>query len=704
MFCRLWSRDSPRCRTWPQLHCGSKFGGDALISVRSSNIWIAGTVITLDRKVVNRQPVFLMDATLYKRAAVIRQFEERLLRLFSEGKLSGTVHTCIGQELSALAVVDCLKEGDWIFSNHRCHGHYLARFGDVHGLLAEIMGLPQGICAGRGGSQHVFRQQFLSNGVQGGGVPIAAGCAMALKRSGNDQAVVVAFIGDGTLGQGVVYETLNLASKWKVPLVLVLEKNGYAQSTNTSTTIAGNVRGRFDAFGWNYWETSIWNESELFTTAKQAVQFARDNMSPVALCINCYRLKAHSKGDDNRDANEINAFLARDPMRVFEKSNPADAEQVRIELERVLDDALESLESMPMNAATDIAATEEATSTNWREVPRVDGSQRVVERIRAGLKKLLQKDETVVLLGEDMEDPYGGAFKATKGLSTAFPGRVLNTPISEAAITGFGNGLALAGSRPVVEIMFGDFVMLAADQLVNQGSKFSYMYNWQAKVPIIVRTAMGGKRGYGATHSQSLEKHFFGTPGLSIAAINSIFDPELLLEHIHAKINHPCLLIENKLLYSLHIHQQSADGRGWLANGEFFPTLKLPASGTADLTIVTYGGMVEDVEVAVRDAFLEDEIQTEVLVPTMIYPLDISPIVESVKQTGRLLVVEEGQGFSGFGAEVVTRCLEHITGRAIAVARVHAEPHPIPCSRELEKWALPGVAKVRERIAKLVKS
>ena len=644
-----------------------------------------------------------MDTTLYRRAAVIRQFEERLLRLFSEGKLSGTVHTCIGQELCAIAVIDALKEGDWIFSNHRCHGHYLARFEDVRGLLAEIMGLPEGVCAGRGGSQHVFRQHFLSNGVQGGGVPIAAGCAMSLKQAGKDQ-VVVAFIGDGTLGQGVVYETLNLASKWKVPLVVVLEKNGYAQSTNTNTTIAGDVRKRFEAFDWKYWETSIWNEDELFSTAKEAVQHARESGSPVALCINCYRLKAHSKGDDNRDASEINAYLERDPMRLFEKSNPAEAEKVRLELERVLDEAVASLEAVPSKAAAEIAATEETTSSEWREVPQVNGSQRVVERIRSGLKKLLEKDERVVLLGEDMEDPYGGAFKATKGLSTAFSGRVHNTPISEAAITGFGNGLALAGSRPIVEIMFGDFVMLAADQIVNQGSKFSYMYNWQANVPVIVRAAMGGKRGYGATHSQSLEKHFFGTPGLSIAAVNSVFDPELLLEHIHARINHPCLLIENKLLYSLHVHRQASDGRSWLANGEFFPTLKLEAAGVADLTIVTYGGMVEDVEAAVKETFLEDEIQAEVLVPTMIYPLDINPIVESVKQTGRLLVVEEGQGFSGFGSEVIAGCLEHLSGRPIAVGRVHAEPHPIPCSRELEKLALPGVAKIRERIAKLVKT
>ena len=606
-----------------------------------------------------------------------------------------------------MAVIDSLKPDDWIFSNHRCHGHYLARFGDIRGLLAEIMGLPQGVCAGRGGSQHVFRDRFLSNGVQGGGVPIAAGCAMALKKSGKATSVVVAFIGDGTLGQGVVYETLNLAAKWKVPLVLVVEKNGYAQSTNTNNTISGDIQGRFAAFGWEHREASIWDEQALFSTAQEAVQYARDSGSPVALTINCYRLKAHSKGDDNRAADEINAFLERDPMHVFERKNPELTGQIRAECEALLTGALKSLESESddnRGSRNGLATTSENRPSQWAEVAYSSPPQRVVESIRSGLKKLLLNDKRVILLGEDLEDPYGGAFKATKGLSTEFPGRVLNTPISEAAITGFGNGLALAGARPIVEIMFGDFVMLAADQLVNQGSKFSYMYNQQAQVPVIVRAAMGGKRGYGATHSQSLEKHFFGVPGLNVAAVNSVFDPGILLERIHAKLGNPCLLIENKRLYSMYVHHLAPDGRQWLENGLDFPTLKLAAAGQADLTIVTYGGMVEEVEAAAKAAFVEDEIQAEILVPTMISPLDIKPIVDSVKKTGRLLVVEEGQGFSGFGAEVVAATLEQLNGTAVATSRVYAEPHPIPCSTELEKLALPGTAQILAKILSLVKT
>ncbi|HYR58489.1 MAG TPA: thiamine pyrophosphate-dependent enzyme, partial [Chthoniobacteraceae bacterium] len=648
------------------------------------------------------------DGETLRRAILIRLFEEKLLALFSEGKLSGTVHTCIGQELSALAVAAALREGDWIFSNHRCHGHYLAWTGDARGLLAEIMGLPSGICAGRGGSQHICRDRFLSNGVQGGGVPIAAGCAAALKIA-EPGRIATSFIGDGTLGQGVVYETLNLASRWSLPLLVVLEKNGYAQSTATATTIAGSVRGRFEAFGVKCFEATIWDRETLFATAREAAEYVRRERVPAALSVECFRLKAHSKGDDNRSPELIAEFAARDPLHVFEREFPESYARMRIECEIRLRDILAELERSPAPIRETLGAAPEPARV-WKpaalipEIPSVRSQPRVVERVRDGLRHLLANDPRVILIGEDMEDPYGGAFKATKGLSTDFPGRVRNTPISEAAITGVGNGLALAGMRPFVEIMFGDFITLAADQIINQASKFAYMYAGQVAVPVVVRAAMGGKRGYGATHSQCLERHFFGTPGLNIVALNSVCDPALLLHRIHERLDEPCLLLENKLLYGMSVRSHSPDGRVWLENGADFPTLKLDAHGRGDVTVVTYGGMVDEVEEAVRRAFEDDEIIGEVLVPTRVFPLDVAPIVESVARTGRLLVVEEGQGFAGFGSEVLAACAERLPGAGLRTARVCAEPHPIPCSRELEKFALPGVDEVLAALQKLARA
>ncbi len=642
-----------------------------------------------------------------RRAVLIRLFEEKLLSLFSEGRLSGTVHTCIGQEMTAVAVAAALLEGDWIFSNHRCHGHYLAWTDDVRGLLGEIMGLPAGICEGRGGSQHICRGRFLSNGVQGGGVPIAAGCAAALKIEAAG-GIAVAFIGDGTLGQGVVYETLNLASKWSLPLLIVLEKNNYAQSTATETTIAGSIRGRFEAFGVRYSEGDIWEREALFTTVREAAEYVRRERRPAAVCIECFRLKAHSKGDDNRTLELIAEFIARDPIYLFEEQFPEAYSRMREEGENRLRVALAELELAPQAALPPIPLPKSAPA--WKPValdPEISSAHtqpRVLERVREGLRHLLATDAKVILLGEDMEDPYGGAFKASKGLSTDFPGRVRNTPISEAAITGLGNGLALAGLRPVVEIMFGDFITLAADQIINQASKFAYMYAGQVAVPVIIRASMGGKRGYGATHSQCLEKHFFGTPGLNIVALNSVCDPALLLHRIHQHLNEPCLLIENKLLYGMSVHPQSPDGRVWMADGADFPTLKLAAPGRASITVVTYGGMVDEVEEATRLAFEDDEIVAEVIVPTRVFPLDVTAILESVGRTGRLLVVEEGQGFAGFGAEVLATCTERLPGVALRAARVCAEPHPIPCSRELEKHALPGTGEVLRALRDLAQA
>ena len=653
-----------------------------------------------------------MNKELFRQAILIRHFEEKLLTLFSEGRLHGTVHTCIGQELSALAVAEHLEDGDWVFSNHRCHGHYLAWNGDVKGLLAEIMGKPSGICAGRGGSQHIYRDQFLSNGVQGGGVPIAAGCALALTQGKDGRSLAVAFIGDGTLGQGIVYETMNLARLWDIPLLIVLEHNGYAQSTNTTNTIAGGIRQRFEAFGVKFWEGTIWRQEELFANARAATEYVRNERAPAALCIQSYRLKAHSKGDDNRARAEVDAYLDRDPLEVFEKKFPDISRKIREECESNIQEILASFEAQPADepvASTSVVSPTSAGVSTWRpgslaaRLGETASLPRVQERLRIGLKTLMARDERVRLIGEDIEDPYGGAFKISKGLSTEFPGRVRNTPISEAAIAGFGNGLALAGLRPIVEIMFGDFITLAADQLINQASKFAYMYAGQVSVPVIIRTPMGGKRGYGATHSQSLEKHFFGTPGLHIAAVNAVSDPALLLERIHEHLNEPCLLIENKLLYGVPVRTIASDGRLWLENEAPFPTLKLDADGKGDVTVVTYGGMVEEVEEAVRRAFVENEIVSEVLVPTMIFPLDLTPILESVARTGRLVVVEEGQGFAGFGAEVIASCAERLPGTALRSARVHAEPHPIPCSRDLEKDALPAAAQVLVALSNVMK-
>jgi 2-oxoisovalerate dehydrogenase E1 component len=642
-----------------------------------------------------------IDPLTAARGLMIRAFEDNLFKLFAAGHISGTVHTCIGQELSAIAVADELRPEDWLFSNHRCHGHYLARTGDVRGLLAEIIGLDSGICGGRGGSQHICRGRFLSNGIQGGSVPIAAGCAARLKSDVQHDFIAVAMIGDGTLGEGIVYEALNVASKWDLPLLVVVENNGYAQSTDSRETLAGSIRDRFQAFGIPFFSGNIWNEATLRCECAKAFAHARSTRGPAALGIDCFRLRAHSKGDDFRKPEQIAEFERRDPLNQFLRAH-AGASAVHQECEAAIETIQTELLCERQKDPTPPISSErlESNPLAWRNLPKVTAGGRVIDRIREGLRTLLASDERVIVIGEDIEDPYGGAFKATKGLADAFPGRIRNTPISEAAITGLGVGMAVAGYRPIVEIMFGDFLTLAADQLINHAGKFRFMYNGQISVPLIVRTPMGGKRGYGATHSQSLEKHFLGVPGLRVVALNALVDPVDIYTALHAAATDPTLVVENKLLYGAALHSSAPDGRSWQRTDTAIPTLRLPAT-RPDLTMVCYGGMVSECEAAAEELFRLHEIAVEIVVPTQLYPLDILPISDSVRSSRRLLVIEEGQGFAGFGSETIAQCSEFLENLAMRCGRTFASPHPIPCARRLEQNSLPGIEAILKAARRL---
>jgi 2-oxoisovalerate dehydrogenase E1 component len=303
----------------------------------------------------------------------------------------------------------------------------------------------------------------------------------------------------------------------------------------------------------------------------------------------------------------------------------------------------------------------------------------------------MRRNPRIVMIGEDIEGPYGGAFKVTKNLSIEFPGRVRNTQIAESLIVGMGNGLALNGYLPVCEIMFGDFLALAADQLLNHASKFRYMYNEQVTVPLIVRTPMGGKRGYAATHSQSIEKHFMGMPGTIMLAINHRYDPALIYDELFQSLDRPALVIENKLLYGTKISDKVPDGFILEHTKDRFPTTRIRAEGKPDLTMLCYGGMLPDVEKTLETLFEEHEIIAEIICPTQLYPLNPWPIIDSLRASGRLLTVEEGLNFAGFSAEMVAQIEESAPGVLKRVKRMGSPRHPIPACGPLEKTVLPGV-------------
>ena len=255
---------------------------------------------------------------LYKKMLLIRYFEEGVLKLFEQGKLFGTTHAYMGQEANAVGVITNLKKSDIVVSNHRCHGHYITHKQNPYALLCEMMGKKDGLCSGRGGSQHICDIGFYSNGVQGGIMPLAAGLAFSEKfnKTGN---IVAVFIGDGTLGEGVLYETLNIASKWELPLFIIVENNRYAQSTKIELTLAGNIYGRFIAFDIETEEIDTFNVMEIRKASFGLVDKVRKTKKPKCLIINTYRFASHSKSDDGRSHSEIEKWKANDPLTITEK-------------------------------------------------------------------------------------------------------------------------------------------------------------------------------------------------------------------------------------------------------------------------------------------------------------------------------------------------------------------------------------------------
>ncbi len=632
---------------------------------------------------------------IINRAVLIRCVETRLLELFSQGKLSGTVHTSIGQELSAAVAAEFLTDKDYVFSNHRCHGHFIALTDRVEALIAEIMGRETGVCGGWGGSQHLCSGRFFSNGIQGGFVPITAGLALSEKLKGSNN-IACCFIGEGTLGEGAVYESANLMSTWSLPALIVIENNRFSQSTPQEMTLSGDILDRFRALDIRCFDTDTWNPDNLYDTFKDAVAYCRNEHSPAVLRIKTDRLMAHSKGDDNRPKELIDTYYSRDVLTQIKNSEPDRYAQYERSANERIDAAVAEADKAGIPKAP-VFKRDIIETPVWIRYENND-KRRVNEIIRDCFRENMNRDDRIVMVGEDICDPYGGAFKVTKGLSDAFPDRVLGTTISEYTIAGIGNGLSLGGMMPVCEIMFGDFMTFTLDQILNHASKFPYMYDHQVDNPIIIRTPMGGGRGYGPTHSQSIEKHFLGIPQVMAIALNGRVDPGKIYDHLFRNLKQPALVFENKKLYSSRLKSDAYDGFNAELSDESYPVVRIRPDGNHSLTIVCYGGMLEIAEEAQNRLFEEHDIISEVICPSCLYPMDISPIVESVTVSERLLVLEEGHGFASWGSEVISSITETAPGILKNVLRVNMPDCPIPCSGELEKEMLPNADTVIENV------
>lgn len=262
---------------------------------------------------------------LYRQLLRIRRFEETVLDAFPKGVFYGTTHTYIGQEANAVGVLTHLNPGDLVFSNHRCHGHFIAYGGDLRALFAELMGKPTGVCGGLGGSQHLHWKDFYSNGVLGSTAPVAVGAALAEKKKGSP-AITVIFLGDGALGEGVLYESLNLASLWRAPILFVLENNQIAQTTPIELSLAGDISARFAAFAIPWRELDSSDVNQISLAAGEELDLLRKTSAPRALLLHTQRFGPHSKGDDTRDPKLLAKIRAeRDPLIIHGKSLSAAA-------------------------------------------------------------------------------------------------------------------------------------------------------------------------------------------------------------------------------------------------------------------------------------------------------------------------------------------------------------------------------------------
>ncbi|MBI3119731.1 MAG: pyruvate dehydrogenase [Candidatus Hydrogenedentes bacterium] len=645
------------------------------------------------------------SAAFLEQLWLIRTLEEKLLELFSQGRLFGTTHTCIGQEAIAVAVGAHVREEDFVFSSHRCHGHYLAYGGPPEGLIAEIMGRATGVCGGRGGSQHLHYKNFFTSGVQGGIVGNGTGVALAQKLL-NRPGITVVFLGDGTLGEGIVYESFNFASLHALPVLYVLENNRYAQTTPIDKAVAGSITARAAAFGIDAAEIESNDVFELDNVFRAAFHHVRERRRPFLQVVHTYRLAPHSKGDDFRDPAELAHWRTRDPLRLASKNlGEVESAAARTRATTMVKDAVRAAEQAPFAKATSVPVQTAQEIQAVAETPWAASNERFGRTLNEALHRLLGHDASALLVGEDLADPYGGAFGVARGLSTQFPERVISTPISEAGIIAWATGAALAGIRPIAELMFGDFAALAADQLINHTANFASMYGGRVDMPLGVRAPMGGRRGYGATHGQSLEAMFCGVPGLTVVAPSRFLDPHALLTRCLYELKRPALFVENKLMYGQTMHVVK-NGR-WEAfyvtsSGRSFPTLhfQLDPERTPEALLVCYGANTDLALEAARQLLLEHEIQADVVVCTLLAPLPFEEIAAFNRGARLMATIEEGAKEQGWGAEVIARFAERFVGSEWMAERFGARRSPLPAAGPLEDGMLPQVADIVNTIAR----
>lgn len=643
----------------------------------------------------------------YRRMLVIRGFEDRVAALYRDGEVPGFVHLSTGQEATAVGACWPLRPTDVITSTHRGHGHCLAKGLDPLGMFAELMARDAGTNRGRGGSMHIADPTlgiFGANGIVAAGLPIAVGAGTAAQLRA-DGGVAVAFFGDGAVAHGTFHEAVNLASVWKLPVVFFCEDNGYAELSAAADQHGADLARRAAGQGVGFVSVDGNDVVAVTDVMTHVVDGVRAGGGPVVVEAVTYRWRGHYEGDPQRyrTAEELAAWTARDPLGVARAHCRAagipESELVALaaRVEGELDDAVAAarvLPPPPTASLFDFVTRPRPARPEPGPVAADAPVFRTMDAVHDALEAELGTDPDVFVAGIDV-GAGGNVFGLTRGLRDRFGDRVRDTPISESAIVGMGVGAAMAGMRPVVELMYLDFLGVCLDQLLNQAAKLPFMTGGRAEMALTVRTQFGAGRSSGSQHSQSLEALLAHIPGLTVVMPSTPADTYGLLRSAIQDPN-PVVFIENRLLYGTKGPKPPTDHLVPLGRS----TVVRPGT---DVTVVSVSRMVHEA-LAAAETLSGEGISVEVVDLRTVAPLDLGPVLDSVARTSRLLIAHEAVVPFGIGAEVAaTVAREGFWDLDAPIERIGAAATPPPYAPDLERAWLPGRAEIADAIRRLAR-
>lgn len=641
----------------------------------------------------------------YRLMMKIRVFEETAAQLYANGEIPGFVHLSVGQEASAVGACWALKDQDVITSTHRGHGHAIAKGLEIDGMIAELMARETGTCRGRGGSMHIADPSigiFGANGIVAAGLPIAVGAAFAarFRARGN---VVLAFFGDGAVAQGAFHEAVNLAALWKLPIIFLCENNGFSEFSRTEDQHSVTLDTRAAGYGIPFTRLDGDDIEAVADSLTSIIESIRTGGGPHIVETLTVRARGHYEGDQQkyrapqeRPDGPTTDCIARTRQQLTVLGvSPSDIDGVEVDVRDEVQAAVERARKAVEPATDtllDFVYGPTAPRGPFPEREPTTSKMRYSRAVREALRDALLDDERVFLAGIDVA--AGNVFGLTRGLADEFPGRVLDTPISEIAITGLGVGAAMAGLRPVTEIMYLDFITVCMDQIVNQAAKLRYMTGGAATLPMVIRTQFGAGRSSGSQHSQSLEALLAHIPGLTIVMPSSAADAYALLR---SSIDEPgpVVFIEHRLLYERESMAPT--------QGERLPlgTAAIVRPGK-DATIVSWSRMVTESLAAAERLALEG-IDVEVIDLRTIAPLDRTTILESLQKTSRLFIAQEAVEDFGVGAEIAAMAAnEGFWLLDAPVMRLGAKSSPAPYAPSLERVWLPSAVDIADGVRRQV--